>query len=78
MFIFVAQLPDVFGYGITAYGRTAKEAEDTCRKTYRLNDHGPGTGWHCQPWKQAKEDWGFRVFKVSVPSGSLDGCEGEA
>lgn len=76
MDIYVAQLPDVFGYGITAYGTTAKEAEAQCRKEYRANNHGPGSGWHCQPWPQAKEAWGFRVFKVAVPSASLDGCEG--
>ena len=75
--IWVAKLPDAFGYGITGYGRTAKEAEAVCRKCYFANDHGPGTGWHAQPWKDKAEGGELRVFKVKLPSASLDGREGE-
>ena len=44
-----------------------------------MNDHGPGSGWdtHTRTWTETKENYGFRCFKVKVPSASLDGCESD-
>ena len=71
---YIAHLPDAYGYGITGYGKTAKEAEAACRKEYRANNQGPNTGWHAQPWPVAKDHWGFSITIATTGKAHLDGC----
>jgi len=69
---YVATMQDVFGYGITAYGATPKEAEDWCRKEYQASNRAINKG-QVRTWKEAKENWGFSIEKVHVPSAAWDG-----
>lgn len=74
--IYVAHLPEVFGYGVIGYGTTPKEAEAACRKEYRKNDAGPGTGWdtHTRTWAATKEYYGFSISVATTGTAHLEGC----
>lgn len=72
---YIANLPDAYGYGVVGYGSTPEEAERACKMEYFRNGrHGEGSGWQHQPWKVAKEEWGFSIVKATTGKAHLEGC----
>jgi len=81
--IFVAHLPEVFGYGLWCFAKTAKEAENKIRSDYFATvraierDEGPFPEPR-KTWEEAKEWFGFWVTEAELGVSYLEGNIGEA
>lgn len=70
--IFIAELPEVFGYGITGYGATAEEAEAAVKSEFhRQRQNAAGIVGN---WESVKEYFGFSIRRATTGTAHLDGC----
>jgi hypothetical protein len=64
--IFIAELPEVFGYGIIGYGETPEEAEALVKKDYFATVRRSRGTFTARPWQEAKEYWGLSIIRATT------------
>jgi hypothetical protein len=69
--LWVGIIPDIFGYGINALGRTKAETEAALRKAYA--QHKKAQPDALTDFETSFQYWGGCVFKVKVGKAYFDG-----